>query len=54
MYISDINRSIMTHASVPPDQRAQLGITDNLIRMSVGLENIYDILQDVDQALDKI
>lgn len=43
----------MTHASVPVDQRKMLGISDNLIRLSVGLESIKDILQDLDQALQK-
>jgi len=41
----------MTHASVPADQRANLGISDTLIRLSVGLENIEDLLADLDQAL---
>lgn len=41
----------MTHASVPEDQRNQLGISDTLIRLSVGIESIKDILQDLDQAL---
>ncbi|XP_055342853.1 cystathionine gamma-lyase-like [Paramacrobiotus metropolitanus] len=42
---------IMTHASVPEDQRKALGISDTLIRLSVGLENIEDLLADLDQAL---
>ena len=41
----------MTHYSVPKEKRAQYGITDGLIRMSVGIENIQDILADLDQAL---
>lgn len=41
----------MTHYSVPPQQRKQFGITDGLIRMSVGIENVNDILNDIDQAL---
>uniref|UniRef100_A0A1I8HZA9 cystathionine gamma-lyase n=1 Tax=Macrostomum lignano TaxID=282301 RepID=A0A1I8HZA9_9PLAT len=45
--------SIMTHASVPPDQRAELGITDSFVRLSVGLEDIDDLLADLDQALEK-
>lgn len=45
--------SVMTHASVPPEQRAELGITDNLIRLSVGLEDPEDLLADLDQALKK-
>jgi len=42
---------IMTHAAVPPEQRAKLGITDTLIRMSVGIEETEDIIKDLDQAL---
>jgi cystathionine beta-lyase/cystathionine gamma-synthase len=42
----------MTHASVPSEKRQSLGITDGLIRISVGIEDIEDILEDLDQALD--
>lgn len=41
----------MTHASIPPKRRAELGITDGLIRISVGVEDISDLLDDLDQAL---
>ena len=41
----------MTHASVPADTRDRLGITDGLVRISVGIEDIEDILEDLDQAL---
>ncbi len=41
----------MTHYSVPKEQRERYGITDGLIRMSIGMENIQDILADLDQAL---
>jgi methionine-gamma-lyase len=41
----------MTHYSVPKEQREQYGITDGLIRMSIGMENVQDILADLDQAL---
>ena len=41
----------MTHASVVKEEREQLGITDNLIRLSVGIEDIEDIIADLDQAL---
>ncbi|CAN5398573.1 bifunctional cystathionine gamma-lyase/homocysteine desulfhydrase [soil metagenome] len=41
----------MTHASVPPESRQRLGITDGLVRVSVGIEDIEDILEDLDQAL---
>jgi cystathionine beta-lyase/cystathionine gamma-synthase len=40
----------MTHASVPLDRRAQLGITEGLIRMSCGVEELDDLLADVEQA----
>jgi methionine-gamma-lyase len=41
----------MTHFGVAKEQREQYGITDGLIRMSVGLENAMDIVNDLDQAL---
>ncbi len=41
----------MTHYSVPKEQREKYGITDGLIRMNVGIENIQDILRDLEQAL---
>jgi methionine-gamma-lyase len=41
----------MTHFSVPKEQREKYGITDGLIRMNVGIENIQDILEDLEQAL---
>jgi cystathionine gamma-lyase len=41
----------MTHASVPAEQRAKLGLTDGLVRLSVGIENVEDLLADLDQAL---
>ncbi|OWR47951.1 cystathionine gamma-lyase [Danaus plexippus plexippus] len=44
--------SLMTHASVPAEQREQLGISDSLIRLSVGLEETDDLIQDLEQALD--
>jgi len=43
----------MTHASVEPQVRAELGITDNLIRLSVGIEALSDLQTDLDQALKK-
>jgi methionine-gamma-lyase len=42
----------MTHYGVPKKQREQYGITDGLIRMSIGMENAGDIISDLDQALD--
>jgi cystathionine beta-lyase/cystathionine gamma-synthase len=44
----------MTHASVPPADRERIGITDGLVRISVGIEDVEDILADLDQALEKI
>ncbi len=41
----------MTHYSVPKEKREQYGITDGLIRMSVGIENVQDIIRDLEQAL---
>ena len=43
--------AIMTHASVPPEQREKLGITDGLVRLSVGIEDADDLIADLDQAL---
>lgn len=42
--------AIMTHASVPAEQRKALGIDDSLIRLSVGVEDVDDLLQDLEQA----
>lgn len=41
----------MTHASVPLETRERLGITDGLVRISVGIEDVEDIIEDLDQAL---
>jgi cystathionine gamma-lyase len=46
--------AIMTHASVPPEQRVQLGISDSLVRLSVGIEHTDDLLKDLEQALAKV
>lgn len=43
--------AIMTHASIPPDRRAAIGIDDTLVRLSVGIEHVEDLLADLDQAL---
>lgn len=45
--------AIMTHASVPPEMRAQLGISDSLVRLSVGIEDVDDLIADLENALDK-
>ncbi len=44
--------STMTHASMPKEHREKCGITDGLVRLSVGLENIDDIIRDLSQALE--
>jgi cystathionine gamma-lyase len=43
--------AIMTHASVPPEQRAMLGISDTLVRLSVGVEDADDLIDDLARAL---
>jgi len=42
---------LMTHASIPPEKRAELGIDDSLIRLSVGIEDVEDLIKDLEQAL---
>ncbi|MBT6406375.1 MAG: PLP-dependent transferase [Rhodospirillaceae bacterium] len=44
--------AIMTHASIPPDIRASIGIDDGLVRLSVGVEDIDDLIGDLEQALN--
>jgi len=46
--------AIMTHASVPLEERNKLGITDNFVRVSVGIEDLDDLKTDLSNALDKI
>jgi cystathionine gamma-lyase len=46
--------AIMTHASIPANIRKQLGIHDNLIRLSVGIEHIDDLLNDLEVAFKKV
>ncbi len=41
----------MTHASLPADVRASLGIDDSLVRLSVGVEDVEDLIVDLEQAL---
>ena len=43
--------STMTHASIPKDIREERGIVDGLIRLSVGIEDVEDLISDLDQAL---
>jgi cystathionine beta-lyase/cystathionine gamma-synthase len=44
----------MTHASIPPERRAELGLTDGMVRISVGIETVEDLLADLEQALGKV
>jgi cystathionine beta-lyase/cystathionine gamma-synthase len=46
--------ALMTHASIPPDIQKQIGITQGLIRLSVGIEDLEDLVADLDQALAQI
>ncbi|NOT78238.1 MAG: PLP-dependent transferase [Bacteriovoracaceae bacterium] len=46
--------AIMTHASVPKKVRESIGLTDNLIRLSVGIEHVQDLIEDLDQAFKTI
>jgi cystathionine gamma-lyase len=46
--------AIMTHATIPPEQRAALGIGDSLVRLSVGIEAVDDLTRDLRRALDAI
>ena len=45
--------AIMTHASVPKDMRDRMGVTDGLLRLSVGIEDVDDLIEDLDSALKK-
>jgi cystathionine beta-lyase/cystathionine gamma-synthase len=44
----------MTHASVPAEQRQRIGVTDDLVRVSVGIEDVDDLRDDLVRALGKI
>jgi cystathionine beta-lyase/cystathionine gamma-synthase len=44
----------MTHADVDAAERARVGITDGLVRLSVGLEDVEDLIDDLRQALDRV
>ncbi len=46
--------AIMTHASIPAKERAKLGISDNLVRLSVGIEDVEDLILDLKQALETV
>ena len=43
--------AIMTHASIPPEVREEIGISDGLVRLSVGIESIDDLLEDIESSL---
>ena len=44
--------AIMTHASIPPEIREEIGISDGLVRLSVGIESIEDLIEDIDKSLN--
>jgi cystathionine beta-lyase/cystathionine gamma-synthase len=46
--------AMMTHASMPAEVRQQTGITDGLVRLSVGIEDAEDLIADLDAALEKV
>ena len=48
------NPALMTHGSVPAEHRKLLGIEDNFIRLSIGVENQDDLIKDIKQALAKV
>jgi len=54
MFILRHLSAIMTHASVPKEHREALGIDDNLVRLSVGIEHIDDIIEDLTTALKAV
>jgi cystathionine beta-lyase/cystathionine gamma-synthase len=43
----------MTHASIPKEVREKVGVTDGLIRLSVGIEDVNDLINDLNQALSR-
>jgi cystathionine beta-lyase/cystathionine gamma-synthase len=49
-----LHPSTASHRDAAPARRKQLGITDGLVRISVGIENSSDIIADIDQALSKV
>ncbi len=46
----DLASATMTHASVPAEDRARMGITDGLVRISVGIEDVEDLIADLENA----
>ena len=51
VYSLTLYPAISSHRALSPEQRAEIGIGDGLIRLSVGIENVEDIMADLDQAL---
>jgi cystathionine beta-lyase/cystathionine gamma-synthase len=46
--------ALMTHASIPPELQREIGITEGMVRISVGIEDVEDLIADLDQALAKV
>ena len=46
--------AVMTHASVPPEKRREIGISDSLVRLSVGVEDVNDLINELDEVLQKL
>jgi cystathionine beta-lyase/cystathionine gamma-synthase len=46
--------AMMTHASVPVDRRQAMGLSDGLVRLSCGVEDVEDLIADLEQALAKV
>ena len=44
----------MTHASIPKEERLKVGLTDSLIRLSIGVEDVEDLIEDLSKALAKV
>jgi cystathionine beta-lyase len=44
----------MTHAAIPKEEREKTGVVDSLIRLSVGIEDVDDLIKDLEQAIDKL
>jgi cystathionine gamma-lyase len=44
----------MTYSSIPPEERRKIGVSDGLVRISVGIENVDDLIADLEQALRTI
>jgi cystathionine beta-lyase/cystathionine gamma-synthase len=46
--------SSMTHASIPKEERERIGVTESLVRLSVGIEDVEDLVTDLSQALEHV